>query len=64
MKQVLVQKLLALFCLGWLMLSFPLLKLWDHPVSVLGLPLLPAGLFLVWALLIGILAWMMERETG
>lgn len=64
MKQALVQKLLALFCLGGLLLSFPLVKLWDHPASLFGLPLLPAGLFAVWALLIFVLAWLMERETG
>lgn len=64
MKQALVQKLLALFCLGWLLLSFPLLKLWDHQASVLGLPLMPAGVFAVWAVLIGVLAWLMERESG
>ena len=64
MKQALVQKLLALFCLGWLLLSFPLVKLWDHPAIVFGLPLLPAGLFVVWAVLIAVLAWLMEREAG
>ena len=64
MKQALVQKLLALFCLGWLLLSFPLITLWDHPATVFGLPLLPAGVFAVWAVLIAVLAWLMERETG
>lgn len=64
MKQAIVQKLLALFCLGWLLLSFPLIKLWDQPLSIFGLPLLPAGLFLVWALLILVLACLMEREAG
>ncbi len=55
------QRLVALFVLGWLLLSFPLLSLWDHDVSVLGLPLFPLGLFLVWAGLIVALAWLMER---
>ncbi len=64
MKQALVQKLLALFCLGFLVFSFPLLTLWDRPASLWGLPLLPLGLFGVWALLIAALALIMEREGG
>lgn len=64
MKQALVQKLVALFCLGWLLLSFPLITLWDQPGRVLGLPLLPAGVFAGWAVLIALLAWLMEREAG
>lgn len=63
MKQALIQKLLALFCLGMMLFIFPLLKLWDHPGSLFGLPLLPAGLFAVWAMLIAVLAWLMEREA-
>ncbi len=55
------QRLLALFALGWLLLNFPLLGLWDRDVSVFGIPLLPAALFIGWAALIGILAWITER---
>jgi hypothetical protein len=55
------QRLLALFALGWLMLNFPLLSLWDRGVSVLGIPLLPAALFVGWAALIALLAWVAER---
>lgn len=64
MRNATFQKLVALFCLGWLLLSFPLLTLWDRPVTLFGLPLLPTGLFLVWALLIAVLAWLMERGEG
>lgn len=64
MKQAIVQKLLALFCLGWLLFSFPLITLWDQPGTLLGLPLLPAGLFLVWGVCIGVLAWIMESDSG
>lgn len=64
MRKPSFQKLVALFCLGWLLLSFPLLTLWDRPSAILGLPLLPVGLFLVWAILIGLLAWLMERGEG
>jgi hypothetical protein len=58
------QRLLALFVLGWLMLNFPLLSLWDRGVSVFGIPLLPAALFVGWALLIGLAAWIVERGEG
>ena len=56
------QRLLALFALGWLLLNFPLLGLWDRDVRVAGIPLLPAALFVGWAVLIGLLAWVVERE--
>ncbi|MDP2264239.1 MAG: hypothetical protein Q8K24_13880 [Hydrogenophaga sp.] len=57
------QRLVALFVAGWVLLNFPLLALWDHNVLVLGLPLFPLALFLIWTLLIAALAWVMERGT-
>lgn len=56
------QRLVALFIAGLLLLNVPLLALWDHPATVWGLPLLPAALFAVWALLIALLAWLLERQ--
>jgi hypothetical protein len=56
------QRLLALFAAGLAGLNFPLLALWDHEARVAGVPLFPAALFLVWGLLIVVLAWMMERQ--
>jgi hypothetical protein len=56
------QRLLALFAAGALLLNFPLLRLWDQDAVLFGLPLLPAGLFGIWALLIGLLAVLMERD--
>lgn len=54
-------RLLALFALGWLLLNFPLLSLWDHSSATLfGLPLLPAAVFGGWAVLIGAAAWIVE----
>jgi len=58
------QRLLALFALGWLLLNFPLLGLWDRDISVFGLPLLPAALFAGWGIVIGLLAWVTERSEG
>jgi len=54
------QRLLAVFAAGWLLLNFPLLTLWDRPLAVAGIPLLPLALFGGWALLIGAAAWIAE----
>lgn len=56
------QRLLALFALGWLLLNFPLLTLWDRGLLVFGLPLLPLALFAGWAALIGAAAWVCEAR--
>ena len=55
------QRLLALFAGGWLLFNFPLLGLWDQDATLWGIPLVPAALFVLWALLIAVLAWQMER---
>jgi len=57
------QRLVALFGCGWVLLNFPLLGLWDVDTTVLGVPLLPAALMALWALLIAAVAWLMERQT-
>jgi hypothetical protein len=56
------QRLLGLFAAALLLFNFPLLALWDRPVLVLGLPLFPLALFILWALLIVVLAWLMETS--
>jgi hypothetical protein len=56
------QRLVALFIAGWLLFTFPLLALWDRDITIFGLPLFPAGLFLTWAVLIALLAWTIERR--
>ena len=55
------QRLVALFVAGWLLLSFPLLALWDRDATVFGLPLFPAALFALWAGLIALLGSIVER---
>jgi hypothetical protein len=55
------QRLLALFAAGLLLFNFPLLALWDRDSNWFGLPLFPAALFLLWALLIGAIALLTER---
>lgn len=44
--------LVALFGAGVVLFNAPLLRIWDNGGTVLGLPLLPVGLFAVWALLV------------
>ena len=55
-------RLAALFLLGVLLLNFPFLHLVDRPVVFLGVPLLYAYVFAVWALLIGLMALVLERR--
>jgi hypothetical protein len=59
-RTLLPQRLTALFALALLLFNFPLIALWDRPATVWGLPLFPAALFALWALLIVLLAVLME----
>ena len=45
------------------LLNFPLLIVFDRDATVFGLPLLPVALFAIWAILIGLLAWAIERRA-
>jgi hypothetical protein len=54
-------RLLGLFALGWLGLNFPLITLWDHRVTLFGVPLMAFALFAGWAVLIAAAAWIVER---
>lgn len=58
------QRLVALFVAGWLLLSFPLITVWDTDRRLGGLPVFPLALFAIWLLLILALAWVMERGEG
>ena len=60
-KSLAAQRLLALFAAGWALLNVPLLTLWDRDATLLGVPLLPAALFLGWAALIALAGWIAER---
>jgi hypothetical protein len=62
-RALLTQRLLALFFAGVLLFNFPLLKVWLAERTVFGLPLLPAALFTAWALLIAVLAVLMESRA-
>ena len=54
-------RLLCLFALGCLMFNYPFLALFNVPASVLGFPVLYLYLFIAWALMIALLAWLMEK---
>ena len=56
------QRLVGLFLLGCVLFNYPLLYLFNHPVSITGVPLLYAYLFGTWAVLIGLMAWVIERR--
>ena len=63
-SRLLTSRLLALFAGGVLLFNGPLLKLWLSDATVFGLPLLPGALFGAWAVLIAVLAWVMETDGG
>jgi len=57
------QRLVALFLLGFLLLNYPLLNLFSGAGQVLGIPVLYAYVFTVWALLIGLMALVVEKRS-
>jgi hypothetical protein len=57
------QRLVALFLLGWLLFNYPVLSLFAGPAAIAGIPLLYLYLFLVWALLIALMALVVERRS-
>ena len=59
-----VERLLALFAAGWLMLNYPLLALFGRLGTVAGIPALYLYLFVAWALLIAGIALVAGRAAG
>jgi hypothetical protein len=55
-------RLVALFLLGNLLFNYPLLALFNRPVSVFGVPLLYAYVFGAWLLLVVLLAIIADRK--
>jgi hypothetical protein len=56
------QRLVAVFLLGVLLFNYPLLALFNRAATVFGIPVLYAYIFGAWALLIGLLALVVERS--
>jgi hypothetical protein len=48
--------------LGCILFNFPILALFNVPESLFGVPVLYAYIFLAWALLIGLMAWVVEKH--
>ena len=57
------QRLVAVFVLGCLLFSYPLLALFNISGTVFGIPLLYAYLFAVWAMLIVLMILVIERQN-
>ena len=56
-----VTRLACLFLLGCLLFNYPLLALFNVRASLFGVPLLYVYLFAAWALIIALVAHVMER---
>jgi hypothetical protein len=54
-------RLAALFILGALLFNYPLLALFNHPALIAGVPILYVYAFAAWAVLVGLLALVIER---
>lgn len=57
------QRLVAVFLVGFALFNYPVLSLFDRPVTLFGVPLVFAYLFLVWAGVILLMAWVVERRS-
>jgi hypothetical protein len=53
-------RLTAAAALALLLFNYPFLALFDLDVRVLGIPLLWAYLFVVWALVVALVAWLVR----
>jgi hypothetical protein len=56
------QRLIALCLLGFVLFNYPILALFNLPGSVLGIPVLYAWIFCAWAVLIALMAWVVEKR--
>ncbi|MDO8448431.1 MAG: hypothetical protein Q7T10_06450 [Rhodoferax sp.] len=56
------QRLVAIVLLGCVLFNYPVLSLFSKPGALLGIPLLYLYIFIVWALLIGLTAYVIERR--
>ena len=56
------QRLIALFIFGCLLFNYPVLSLFNLPADVFGVPVLYAYLFTAWALLVALMAYVVEAR--
>lgn len=57
------ERLVAVFLCGFVLFNYPVLSLFDRSAAVFGIPLLYAYVFVAWAGLIGLMAWVIERRA-
>ena len=55
------QKFVALCMLGLVLFNYPILALFNVPGTLLGVPVLYAYLFIAWAVLIALMAFVANR---
>ena len=55
-------RMIALCMLGCVLFNFPVLALFNVPGNLAGVPLLYAYIFIAWALLIALMAWVAEKR--
>jgi len=56
------QRLAAVFLLGCALFNYPLLSLFNDPGEILDVPLLYIYIFAAWALLIALMAYVIEKR--
>ena len=56
------QRLIALFIFGCLLFNYPVLSLFNVVAAVFGVPVLYAYIFAAWALMVGLMAWVVEAR--
>jgi len=56
------QRLAAVFLLGCALFNYPLLSLFNKPGEILDVPLLYIYIFAAWALLIALMAYVIEKR--
>ncbi|MND03568.1 hypothetical protein D3C83_234540 [compost metagenome] len=56
------QRLVALFILGCLLFNYPVLSLFNVAAVAFGVPVLYAYIFVAWALLVALMALVVEKR--
>ena len=56
------QRLIALFIFGCLLFNYPVLSLFNVATEAFGVPVLYAYIFAAWALLVGLMALVVESR--
>ena len=57
------ERLVAVFLGGSVLFNYPVLSLFDRGTAVFGVPLIYAYVFVAWAGLIALMAWVIERRA-